>query len=100
MPADRKSRKPNSNTKRAASPVVTEIAADLDLAGAVALHKSLLDSVSAGRRIEIELSDGRATHPSIQLLFAARASAASGAQVSFGARAQNWLDQVWKEDRE
>jgi hypothetical protein len=75
---------------------VTLIEAQLDVAGAAALHQDLLDAMSRGA-VRIELSDGQATQPALQLLVAARNSARAGQGVSFGDRATAVLQNVIEE---
>lgn len=77
-------------------PAVTQVEAQLDVAGAVAVHGELLEALSRGP-VRIDVSEGQLTQPAIQVLVAARNSARSGHDVSLCDRAASALANVIEE---
>lgn len=75
---------------------VIEVEAQLDVAGAAAVHGEILAALSHGA-VRIEASDGKPTQPAIQLLVAARNSARAGHDVSFSRNVATLLSNVIEE---
>lgn len=93
----RKGTRKRSGTQSAEdTPAVTLVEAQLDVAGAVAVHRDLLEALSRGP-VRIEVSEGQLTQPALQLLVAARNSARSGIDVSLSDGAASVLSNVIEE---
>jgi len=86
----------DAHPPRSEARAVTQIEAQLDVAGAVKLREELMQSMSRGA-VQIEVSEGKPTQPAIQLLVAARNSARSGHDLVFADAAAAVLQNVIEE---
>jgi hypothetical protein len=72
---------------RPAKPEAITIEADLDVRHAIDVHAALLSRLDGGAEVLLEIEDGRPTQPALQIVFAARKSAAAGRPIRLGPRA-------------